>query len=162
MNLIKWNNIYENNKRLDNIFKEKYQSDNKLYEKNEIELLVEIGEFINETKVFKYWSTKEKNKVKVLDEYADVITMILTFYHECNMDLKDYLIEIEETDLLLLFQEIYKLALNFLEHDSEKDLENLFKYVIYIGTLLNLKEDEVLDAIKNKHEVIEERLNSDY
>lgn len=162
MNLVKWNSIYDNNKRLDDIFKEKYKSDNKLYEKNGIELLVEIGEFINETKVFKYWSVKNPNKDKMLEEYADVITMILTFYHEYYIDLKDYLIEITEKDLLVLFQEIYRLAINFLEKDSEIDLENLFIHVLYLGTLLEFQEDEVLNAIMKKHEIIENRLNSDY
>ena len=80
MNISKWNKLYENNKRLDKIFIDKYQSDTKLFEKNCIELLVEISEFINETKVFKYWSVKTPNKDKMLEEYADVITMILTFF----------------------------------------------------------------------------------
>ena len=42
MDLTKWNKIYQYNIYLDNIFKEKYKNDNKLIEKNGIELLVEI------------------------------------------------------------------------------------------------------------------------
>ena len=145
MDLKRWNKLYENNKKLDDIFKDKYKNDNKLYEKNEIELLVEIGEFINETKFFKYWTNKKPDKNKILDEYADVITMILTFYHELDIDMKKYYLEIEETDLLVLVSEIYKLAIYFIESDLEEDLEELFKYVLYVGTIK--KVDQIERAI---------------
>lgn len=162
MDLIRWNKLYETNKKLDNIFLDKYKNDHDLFYKNKIELLVEIGEFINETKVFKYWSNKKIDKGKELDEYADVIIMILSFYNFFYMDIEHYYIDINEDDLLLLFQEIYKSAINFIEDDSEKELETLFKYVLYVGTLLEFKEDEVIKAIEEKQNIIENRLNSDY
>ena len=56
--------IYENNKRLDIIFFERYKNTPDFFKKNCIELLVELGEFANETKCFKYWSEKESNKEK--------------------------------------------------------------------------------------------------
>lgn len=160
MNLAKLSKVYRNNIYLDNIFKEKYKNDNKLVEKNGIELLVEIGEFINETKVFKYWTSKLPNKDKMLDEYADVITMILTFYHELNMDIEELNVNTKENDLLVLFKEIYNLALKFL--DNYKDLDKLFEIVIHIGNVLEFSEDEIINAIENKQKIIKERLNSDY
>ena len=162
MDLVKWNKVYLNNQKLDDIFKDKYKNDNKLFEKNEIELLVEIGEFINETKVFKYWTKKQPDKDKMLDEYADVITMVLSFYHEFNMDIKDLVLDIEEKDLLILFKYLYKYTLKFLEENSREYLEILFKYTIYIGTILEFREEEIIKAIENKHKIIEKRLNSDY
>ena len=162
MNLIKWNELYENNKRLDKIFIDKYKNDSKLFEKNCIELMVEISEFINETKVFKYWTIKVPNKDKMLEEYADVITMILTFYREFNLKIKEKYEEFKEKDLLILIKETYKLALEFMELHNEKDLEKLFAFILYIGKILEFNENEVLDAINNKHKIIEKRLNSDY
>lgn len=72
--------IYENNKRLDEIFIRKYENIQNFYEYNCIEMLVELGEFVNETKCFKFWSTKSPNREKVLEEYADCITMALVMY----------------------------------------------------------------------------------
>jgi len=37
--------VYENNKKLDNIFFEKYGDTEEIFRKNCIELLVELGEF---------------------------------------------------------------------------------------------------------------------
>ena len=162
MDLTKWNKIYQYNIYLDNIFKEKYKNDNKLIEKNGIELLVEIGEFINETKVFKYWTSKLPDKDKMLDEYADVITMILTFYHELDMNIQKLNVDIKETDLLILFKDMYNLALNFIETNLESDLEKLFMITLYIGKILEFSEEEIINAIENKQKIIEKRLNSDY
>lgn len=162
MDLTKWKKVYQNNIYLDNIFKEKYKNDNKLIEKNGIELLVEIGEFINETKVFKYWTCKLPDKDKMLDEYADVITMILTFYHELDMNIQKLNVDINETDLLILFKDMYNLALNFIETNLESDLEKLFMITLYIGKILEFSEEEIINAIENKQKIIEKRLNSDY
>ena len=162
MNLKQWNKLYENNKRLDKIFIDKYKNDSRLFEKNCIELIVEISEFVNETKIFKYWSIQNPNKDKMLEEYADVITMILTFYRELNLEIKDLYKEIKETDILVLIKKIYKITLELIESFNEINLKRLFVYIIYIGKVLEFPEEEVLEAIDNKQKIIELRLNSDY
>lgn len=162
MNIIKWKKLYENNKRLDNIFIEKYKNDDRLFEKNCIEFLVEIGEFTNETKVFKYWSKKEADREKVLSEYADVITMILTFYGTINLEFVNINVDIEEDDIIKVIQHLFEIAPS-IEYDLKEDLiKYIFKLVLHIGNLIGLKEDEIIESIENKQRIIEERLNSDY
>lgn len=162
MNLIKWNKMYSNNKYLDEIFISKYKNDNKLYQKNCVELMVEIGEFVNETKVFKYWTTKFPNKDKMLEEYADVITMILSFYGIYNLEIKETYNKIEETDILKVIMELYNKSYLFYKENNKDILEEIFNYTLYLGKLLNFNEDEILNAIENKQKIIELRLNSDY
>ena len=161
MNLIKWNELYKNNKRLDEIFIDKYKSDKQLFQKNCLELLIEIGEFVNETKVFKYWSTKSPDKEKMLDEYADVITMILTFYGIKNLELKE-LNKTYNKDILELIHDLYELSLRLNIFLDEEVLEEIFNLVLYIGKILEFKENEIIDSIENKQKIIEKRLNSDY
>ena len=162
MNLKIWNRLYKNNKRLDLIFADKYKNDKKLFQKNLVELMVEIGEFVNETKVFKYWTTKRPNKEKMLEEYADVITMILTFYGLYDLEIKDSYPEIIETDILKLIMELFHKTYKFYEDNDKEILEEIFSYTLYIGTLFEFKEEEILSAIDKKQKIIEERLNSDY
>ena len=162
MNINKWNKLYENNKKLDKIFIEKYKEDNRLFEKNCIEFLVEIGEFINETKVFKYWTIKKPNKEKMLEEYADVVTMILTFYGELDLEFNEIKDDILENDIIKLIQHLYEMAPNIYHSLNENLIRHIFLVVMHIGILLDLKEEEVIDAILNKQKIIEERLNSDY
>ena len=162
MNLIEWNKIYENNKRLDKIFLEKYSNDKRLFDKNCIELMVEIGEFINETKIFKYWSIKKSDKEKVLDEYADIITITLTFFREFDLVINDYDLQIENEDILKLIMNLYYKTYLFYKSKNKKDIEKIFYSILDIGKLLEFEEYEILNAIKNKQKIIEERLNSDY
>ena len=162
MNLIRWNKIYQNNRYLDEIFIKKYQNDDRLYDKNCLELMVEIGEFVNETKVFKYWTIKNPNKDEMLEEYADVITMILSFYGLYNLEIQKLDYKIDENDILKIIMELYNKAYNFYKNKDKKLLEEIFQYILYIGKLLDLKETEILDAIEKKQKIIEERLNSNY
>ena len=161
MKIIKWSEIYKENQRIDKIFVEKYKDDNKLFEKNCIELLVEIGEFINETKIFKYWSQKQPNKEKMIEEYADVITMILTFYGLKGLEIKE-IPKLENKDLLDAINELYNLASKLKNYFEEALIEEIFKYVLYIGNTLNFNENEIINAIKIKQKIIEERLNNNY
>ncbi len=162
MNLTRWNKIYQNNRYLDEIFIKKYQNDDRLYDKNCLELMVEIGEFVNETKVFKYWTIKNPNKDEMLEEYADVITMILSFYGLYNLEIQKLDYKIGENDILKIIMELYNKAYKFYKNKDKKLLEEIFQYILYIGKLLDLKEIEILDAIEKKQKIIEERLNSNY
>lgn len=163
MNTSKWNEIYLNNKRLDNIFFEKYGNNKELFKKNCIELLVELGEFINETRIFKYWSIKKTNKELVLEEYADVMTMILYFYNILDLQIMQPFSHAESQDILEVLNYLYNQMSKLM---TDKYLENLvidiFNNLIYVSQLLNISEDEIIDAINKKHKIIEERLNSEY
>ena len=161
MNIVKWQEIYDENKRLDDIFERKYHNDGDLYSKNCLELLVELGEFANETKIFKYWTNKSPEKDKMLEEYADVITMCLYFFHEFQIQLKEGYSHAEIDDKIVLINYLYERMTMLLNKDYYV-IEDIFGNVLYLGKLFNFKEDEVLQAISDKHEIISKRLNGDY
>ena len=159
MNIGKWKEIYVNNQKLDKIFYEKYQNKVDIYHNNVIEFLVELGEFVNETKVFKYWSIKKPIKEKVLEEYADTITMCLNFMREQKVELDDRYSHINTTDKLEIINYLYsKITLLMNKEKVIEDIVNL----LYLGKLFAFSEDEVLNAISKKHKIIKERLESDY
>ena len=161
MNVVKWNEIYQNNKKLDKMFQEKYCNDHELYEKNVIEFLVELGEFVNETKVFKYWTIKKPDKEKMLEEYADTITMCLTFMREFQIsEIKDSYEHENTKDIICLIDYLYVLIANL--YDKPFDIQRIFGNLLYLGELLKLDEDEVIKAINKKHKIIKNRLESDY
>ena len=161
MDLVKWKRVYDNNKRLDGIFFQKYEKED-IYRKNCIEFLVELGEFVNETKVFKYWSIKKPDKEKMLLEYADTITMCLTFYRELGLEIDDRYLHIDETDILKVINYLYQKISLLLNNLSEELIKDIFYNLLYLGELLEISEEETLNAICEKHKIIEERLNSDY
>ena len=154
--------IYEKNKALDVIYLERYGSIPRYVDKCAIELLVELGEFVNETKVFKFWSIKKPNMDNVLEEYADVITMILVFFNFYDMEIEDTYSHISDDDILNVINYIYKQASLVYHNCSEKLIKDIFGNMLYLAKLLELDEADIIKAIDHKHKILEERLESDY
>lgn len=52
--------------------------------------MVELGELANETRCFKFWSTRQTGeKNRVLEEYIDCLFMILYFCNIANVSLNE-------------------------------------------------------------------------
>ena len=96
-------------------------------------LLVEIGEFANTTRCFKYWSNKgAEEKDIVLDEYA----VGLHFFLSLGIDIKStkevYVITKPLLDLTDQFHHVYRLICNFKDDPSEDN------YVVAFSSFLNI------------------------
>ena len=156
----KWQEIYQNNIKLDHIFNEKYTSDKEIYQKNCIELLVELGEFINETKCFKYWSIKKPDKDKVLEEYADCITMSLYFMNEQELD--NLPKPLDTNNILELVNYIFAKTTELLHNKDENLPKEILSNILHIKDLLDIDEDELINACKKKQDIILDRLNTNY
>ena len=156
----KWQEIYKNNRKLDSIFNEKYTNDIEIYQKNCIELLVELGEFINETKCFKYWSVKKPDRDKVLEEYADCMTMALYFMNGQELDNLPKPFETE--NILELINYIFKRVTELLHNKDDNLPKEILVNILHIKDYLDIDEDEIINACKKKQDIILERLNTNY
>lgn len=155
--------IYERNKELDHIFMQKYESQEPMYfEKNCIEFLVEFGEFVNETKCFKYWSIKEPKMDDILEEYADCITMNLTMFYVLNLELDNFKDHQNSTNVLEIINYIYSQGSKLMTRINEDLVKDIFVNLLYLGELLGLKKDDVIFMLKYKQDKVKERLNSNY
>lgn len=154
--------LYNKNKELDNIFWNKYSNSKDIFDKDSIELLVEIGEFINETKCFKYWSIKSINKSCMLEELADVITMLMTFANRIDMNISNYSVNDIDVDLLTLINNTYYLATKVKDELTKELLDKLFINVFGIAYKLNITDNDIKEFLVKKQKIILERLNSDY
>ena len=161
----KYLKLYERNKKLDDIFDKKFSKyDDKLYEKNCLEIIVELGELANESRCFKYWSTKKPNKDLVLEEYADCMLMCLYFLNEYNIDNIE-MVDIDVSDdLLLVFNDLIRMCtlLMNIKMVNKNLLLQIFSMLLHLGKLLDFSDDEILEGCYKKIEKNEERLNSDY
>lgn len=158
----KWQEIYETNLKLDKIFQAKYAEDHEIYHKNCLELLTELGELANETKCFKYWSIKQPDKTKVLDEYADCITMTLTFMGGLELSLDTPPKAKDFSSILELFSFLFQMASQLYTDCNEQIITTIFINLLQLKDFLNITETELQTACINKQNIILERLNSDY
>ncbi len=162
--ITEWQQIYEYNRYLDKLFITKYQTpENNLYAPNCIEFLVEIGEFVNETRCFKYWSVKTPNKNSMLEEYADCLTMLLSFYGNLNTPPAFSQITYSESGLALmsLINELYAKSTKILPELSLPLLNEIFTLLLTLANSLNLSEIEIIKSLKEKQLKVKERLEDE-
>lgn len=107
--------IYKETRFLDTLFLQQYNILNPDFiQKNCLELLVEIGELANETRCFKYWSTKKASeKSIILEEWIDCLFMILYFCNILNVSLDEVFPEFESQNIIEIFLDLYRDAVEF-------------------------------------------------
>ena len=155
--------IYQRNKELDHIFMKKYEEKEPQYfEKNCIEFLVEFGEFVNETKCFKYWTIKKPKMEDVYEELADCITMILTMYYVLKIDITDLKEHHKSTNVLEVINHIYSQGSKLMTKLDEDLVKDILANLFYLAELLELDKEEIYRVLTYKQDKVEERLNSDY
>ncbi len=154
----KYIKVYEENKKLDKIFVDKYYHDD-FVKKNKLELLVEIGELANESRCFKYWSKKEVNTELLGYELSDTIIMVLCFCNYLNIDLNDIEINRINKSNVDLFFDIYEQANIFVKSEDKEILKNLFNLLINMGYNLYFSDDDIVNYCLSKINKDKERLN---
>lgn len=120
-------------------------------DKRLLALLVEVGEMINETKTFKFWSKKPSaEKPIILDEYADGLHFLLSLSIEVQSNKHQFEItQISKTltqATIEVFQAISDLAKTF----TKSALENAFQQYLNLIPLLGFTPEEVVEAYFKK------------
>lgn len=102
--------MYERQIQLDKMVMDKAEVEYyEVFDKIKKALVIEVAEFINEGKSFKYWSVKNPDKDRLIDELADVLhftTSLMTFLNK---------------PISITFETIN----GFLDRYSLEDLENM-------------------------------------
>ena len=149
MNYMIFNDVYEANKKLDNLFNETF-TDPEMIKKNKLELLVEIGELANETRYFKYWSKKPINIELVKGELADCFIMTLYFFNIMNISLDEEFKKIEKYNKVDIFARLYKLASDFYYDDNKDIIKEIFATLVELGYIIGFTDKDMIDACMTK------------
>lgn len=129
-------------------------------------LMIEIAEFTNEQRCFKYWSSKPASEKKILlEEYIDGFHFIISIAHDCGLSSKI-------TDLNFNFQNYQTLTLAFLDLfattlklQAVKDLATIEKWFnIYytIGQKCDFSNEDIFNAYLAKNEINHLRQEQNY
>lgn len=114
-------------------------------------LLVEIGEFANATRCFKYWSNKSSEPLDiVLDEYVDGLHFFLSLGIDINVSKKAYNHTKHAENLTEQILEVYRLTAIFLKKQDEKSYIKAFQAFINITTLLKVRWSTIEKAYYKK------------
>lgn len=159
-----WDKLYAMQDKLDTYIHENHKLEGRnLFNERYLALLVELGELANETRCFKFWSTKERNAEDVvLAEYVDGIHFLLSIglakefrYAETTINAS----KLSETEQFIF---IYSKAASFKEDPTAEKYNTLFTAYIQLGRLLGFTEESIQQAYFKKNEINFERQDSGY
>jgi dimeric dUTPase (all-alpha-NTP-PPase superfamily) len=134
-----------------------------LLHKKILSLQVEFGELANETRCFKFWSTKKpSNNDVILEEYVDCLHFILGLGIE--KDFQDITPEVKNvtSELSEQFLNLYINVADFIKCPSINNYLNIFENFLALGTNLGFCEDDIENAYLHKNKINHERQDNGY
>ncbi|AXK51313.1 dUTP diphosphatase [Spiroplasma alleghenense] len=154
-------------KKLDDYIYEKRQIkfNEEISNKKLIAFFVELGEFINEERSFKFWSQKTASPRNILlEEYIDGMHFILSIGIEINFDFCGFSLNlpVKLENLELDYLELIKNFSNYAQKKSLKNYEKLITSFLLIGTWFSFTEKELLETYFKKNEINFNRQNDNY
>lgn len=125
-------------------------------EKRILALLVELGEFANETRTFKFWSLKgPSEKEVILDEYADAIHFFLSLGLTIGIDSFEHRFNkmVPFANLTEAIIDVYQKVVDFSKNTTKELYEEAFHSYLDILPQLGYNGDDMLEAYHKKLKV---------
>ncbi|MEC5421979.1 dUTP diphosphatase [Virgibacillus sp. C22-A2] len=159
-----WTTLYTMQAQLDKYIETKNNLNSKsVFQEKCLALLVELGELANETRCFKFWSSKSRNeKHVILEEYVDGIHFILSLGIEKGHHYVSKFIQSTNCTETEQFNEVFEGCIMFKKEPNHRNYEKLFESYIQLGNVLGFTETEIQEAYLKKNEVNYERQNQGY
>lgn len=156
--------LFHMQRELDNYIQSNRQVEEPIFRKKVLALQVELSELANETRCFKFWSTKgPSSKETLLEEYVDCIHFLLSLGIEKNFDsLEAWPSPLEEQGLTELFLAAHAKVGQFSEQAEFESYKTLWQTFGAIATALGFSYAEVLQAYVQKNETNYKRQQEGY
>ena len=151
---MKLHQLFEMQRALDTYIQKNHQTNDTFTERG-LALLVELSELANETRCFKFWSTKGPSADDViLEEYVDSIHFLLSLGIEKGFDgLEKWPAgENEEQNLTKVFIQTGKSIYTFLDSLTYEDYQDIWVQYGVIANRLGFTEDQIIQAYIDKNE----------
>lgn len=142
--------------KLDQIISDNHDlSQNNLFSKKIIALIVEVSELANATRCFKYWSYKPpESKEIVLEEFADCLHFTISLGVEIGFnDFSKIKYEKSSNDLYEQLLSLYIDINDFLACRNEENFVTIFNNLVSMGLSMGFTEAELYDAYVKKNEI---------
>lgn len=159
MNLL---NMYNAQRQLDEHIEQEHPrqlGEDRLLKKK-IALLVEIGEMANEWRGFKFWTHKQMNRQKTLEEFVDGIHFFLSLGNEMELKLERINLFKHKTTLECLL-DVYE-TVTTINHGQEYQYHLAFSRFLQLGELMGFTEEEIEHAYYAKNQLNHARQENAY
>lgn len=132
-------------------------------EKRVLALLVELGEFANETRCFKFWSLKGPSpKERILDEYADALHFFLSIGLAIGVTDFSYEPKERSESLYMAILAVYSDVVRFNGERTVENYRNAFDTFLALLPLLGYSFEDMKSAYESKLSVNYKRQKDRY
>lgn len=145
--------LFELQRKLDAYIEENQQVTGDVFQEKALALLVELAELANETRCFKYWSTKGASDREVLlEEFVDSIHFMLSLGNMKGYQLTEWPVEKVEANLTSLFIEATAIISRFIAEPTEQNYFAIWQVYAKVAYNLNFSVIDIKDAYLLKNE----------
>lgn len=128
-------------------------------------LLVELAEFANEQRCFKYWSSKPSSAKNVmLEEYIDGLHFIVSIANTLNINFKNYhfIEQNNELELTVLFVNLFASVTTFFTSKTNEDFYQLLNIYFSIAKRCQFTNNDIIDSYLSKNKINHLRQSQNY
>ncbi|STO07765.1 MULTISPECIES: dUTP diphosphatase [Exiguobacterium] len=158
-----WTTLFDQQRRLDERIKEEHQLSGNQFDERLLALHVELGELANETRSFKFWSTKGPSPQDViLEEYVDGMHFLLSLGLALGYERESFPAGSSYLDATDAFLDVFRKVTNFGLSKTEAMYETLMAAYLELGYTLGFNEELIMMAYMSKNQVNHERQDQGY
>ena len=155
--------LFDMQRALDKFIEETQNINKDVFNEKGLALLVELGELANETRCFKFWSTKgPSEKSVILEEFVDSIHFMLSLGYMRDFTLEEWPVVQQEADLTQAFIDATQTVLTFLQQQTESNYKAIWQQYSLIAYNLGFTVEDIIEAYKEKNEKNYERQRNGY
>ncbi len=159
-----WKLLFEKQVKLDEYISRNHNlNESDLFEQKILALLVELGELANETRCFKFWSTKKRNNDKIIiEEYVDNIHFLLSLGLNKGLEFSEIDYAKSNHDETTQFNLIFQYVTIFKQAPTRANYLTLFEAYLQLADILGFSDEAIMQAYDEKNEVNFERQDAGY
>ena len=155
--------LFEMQRELDRFIEETQNITKDVFNEKGLALLVELAELANETRCFKFWSTKgPSERMIILEEFVDSIHFMLSLGYMRDFILDEWPNVEVQGDLTQIFIDTTQAILTFLKVQTAENYKAVWNYYGMIAYNLGFTVGDIIDAYKLKNEKNYERQRTGY
>lgn len=156
--------LFTMQKELDAFIEKTQGIDFDVFREKTLALLVELGELANETRCFKFWSTKGPSEdAVILEEFVDSVHFLLSLgIMKGFNDLTEWPTDVRDTSLTELFLQTQQAIIVFGNEPERENYEEIWKCYGAIARTLQFDAQQIIDAYISKNEKNYERQRTGY
>ncbi len=129
--------------------------------------LVELAEFINEQRDFKYWSVKPASEQDILlEEYIDGIHFLISIGSSLQVDFNKYYYQnkyyAKDISLSKLYLECFAVCTKLIKKQTIKNYFHVLTQYLIIAEQLNFTEAALVTAYNKKNKINFTRQENNY